>query len=135
MASIRKEILLNNRAEDVWAAVRDFGAVHQRLAPGFVVNAQLDGDARVVTFGNGLVARERLIDLNDETRRLVYAVVGERFTHDNASVQVFADGEERSRLVWIRDMLPNELAGPIDAMMEQATGVMKQTLERTGTGG
>ncbi len=132
MASIRKEILVNASAEHVWAAVRDFGAVHQRLAPGFVVDAQLDGDARVVTFGNGMVARERLIDLNDETRRLVYAVVDGKFTHDNASVQIFAEGEGRCRFVWTRDMLPNELAGAIENMMAQAVPVMQQTLNRLG---
>jgi len=39
MASIRKEILIDAPPEDVWAAVRDVGAVHRRLAPGFVVDA------------------------------------------------------------------------------------------------
>ncbi len=39
-------------------AVRDFGAVHQRLVPGFVVDSRLDGDACVLTFANGMVARE-----------------------------------------------------------------------------
>jgi hypothetical protein len=46
-----------------------------------------------------------------------------------ASVQVFATGEERSRLVWIADLLPNEIAGDIRAMIEQGTAVMKRTLE------
>jgi len=133
MASIRKEILLDARAEHVWSALRDFGAVHQRVAPGFVVATRLEADARIVTFGSGATARERLIDIDDGARRLVYAVVGGQFTHDNTSVQVFVDGSDRCRLVWIRDMLPNDLAGAIDAMMEQATVVMKRTLESIQT--
>ena len=60
----------------------------------------------------------------------VWAVVGGRFTHHNASVQVFADGKGGSRLVWIADLLPNEIAVDIRAMIEQAAGVMKPTLER-----
>src|SRR5471032_2367674 len=90
MASIHKDIPLDARPEDVWAAVRDFGAVHQRLVPGFVLDSRLDGDARVVTFANGTVARELLVDCDDARRRLVYAVVSERVQQHSASVQVFA---------------------------------------------
>src|SRR5436309_14972379 len=97
MASIRKEILINAHAADVWAAVRDVGAVHQRLAEGFVVDTRLDGSARTVTFANGLVLRELIVDVDDEARRLVYAAVGGRATHHNASMQVFADCEASSR--------------------------------------
>jgi carbon monoxide dehydrogenase subunit G len=129
MASIRKEILIEAHPEDVWAAIRDVGAIHRRLAPGFVVDTKLDGDARIVTFGNGMVARELIVDIGDAARRLVWSVVGGRMTHHNASLQVFADGESRSRVVWIADLLPNDLAGVVGAMIEQGMGVMRQTLE------
>jgi hypothetical protein len=82
-----------------------------------------------VTFGNGLVARELIVDLDDQARRLVWSARGGRLTHHNASAQVFADGEGRSRLVWIADLLPHELEGDIRAMIEQAAAVMKKTLE------
>ena len=130
MASIQKEILLDARPEDVWAAVADFGAVHRRLAPGFVLDARLDGDARIVTFANGTVARELLVDCDHSRRRLVYAVISERLKQHSASVQVIADTEERSRLVWIVDFLPNEIAPYIDAQMDQAALAMKQALGR-----
>jgi Polyketide cyclase / dehydrase and lipid transport len=130
MASIRHEISIDARAEAVWAAVRDVGAVHERLAPGFVVDTRLEEGARVVTFGNGLVARELIVDLDDAARRLCWAVVGSpRLTHHNASLQVFADGEERSRVVWIADLLPDAAAATIRAMIEQGMAVMKKTLE------
>jgi carbon monoxide dehydrogenase subunit G len=130
MASIRKEISIDARPEDVWAALRDVGALHTRLVPGFVVETRLEEGARVVTFGNGTVARELIVDLDDTARRLVWSVVGGRFTHHNASAQVFGNGEERSRFVWIADLLPHELARDIDALMEQGTAVLKKTLER-----
>ena len=129
MASIRKEILVEAPAEHVWAAVRDVGALHKRLVPGFVVDTRLDGDARIVTFANGMVARELIVDLDDEARRLAWSARGARLSHHNASVQVFADGEGRSRLVWTADLLPNELAGDIRAMIEQAAVAMKKALE------
>jgi len=129
MASIRKEIPLESSAENVWAAVRDVGALHQRLVLGFVVDTRLEEGARIVTFGNGMVVRELIVDLDDESRRLAWSARGGRLTHHNASVQVFADGPRRCRLVWIADLLPNELAGEIRAMIDQAAAVMKKTLD------
>jgi len=133
MASIRKEISLDAPADRVWDAIRDFGAVHQRVAPGFVVDLKLDGDARIVTFHNGTVAREVLVDVDDELRRLVYTIVEGRFTAHSASVQVFAEDPRRSRIVWITDLLPNELAGYIRSQMDMAAVTMKETLERQAT--
>jgi hypothetical protein len=130
MSSIHKDIPIDAHPDDVWDAVRDFGAVHRRLAPGFVTDARLDGDARILTFANGTVARELLIDCDDARRRLAYAIVGERVKHYSASIQVTADGEARSRLIWIVDVLPNEIATYIDGQMEQGVIAMQKTLGR-----
>src|SRR3954447_2445856 len=130
MASLHKDIPLDAHADDVWAAVRDFGAVHQRLVPGFVVDAHLDGDARIVTFANGTVARELLVDCDDTRRRLVYAVVSERVKQHSASVQVLPDAEARARLLWTVDLLPNEIAPYIEAQMDQGALAMQKALRR-----
>jgi hypothetical protein len=130
MSSIHKDIPIDAHPDDVWDAVRDFGAVHRRLAPGFVTDARLDGDARILTFANGTVARELLIDCDDARRRLAYAIVGERVKHYSASIQVTADGEARSRMIWIVDVLPNEIATYIDGQMEQGVIAMQKTLGR-----
>jgi hypothetical protein len=109
MASIRKEIVINARPEKIWDAVRDVGAIHTRLAPGFVVDTRLEEGARVVTFGNGLVARELIVDRDDE--RAVWrgrSSAAPRLTHHNASLQVIENGHGGSRVVWIADLLPNE---------------------------
>ena len=130
MASIHKDIPIDAHPDDVWAAVRDFGAVHQRLAPGFVIDARLEGDARIVTFRNGTVARELLVDCDDARRRLVYAVISERVKHYSASVQVAADGEMRTRVIWIVDVLPHEIAPYIAGQMDQAVLAMQKALGR-----
>jgi len=130
MASIHKNISIDAHPNDVWAAVRDFGAVHRRLAPGFVLDAQLDHDARIVTFANGTIARELLVDCDETRRRLVYAVISERVKQHSASVQVIPDGDARTRLVWIVDVLPNEIAPYIDAQMDQAALAMQKALGR-----
>jgi polyketide cyclase/dehydrase/lipid transport protein len=130
MASIHREVLINAHADFAWDALRDVGAIHQRLAPGFVTDVRMEEGARVVTFGNGLVARELIVDINDQTRRLVWSVVGGPMSHHNASAQVFPDGDVRTRFVWIADLLPHELAPTIAGMIDQGLAVIKQTLER-----
>ncbi|MBC6462924.1 SRPBCC family protein [Actinomadura sp. HBU206391] len=129
MASIRKEILIDARPDDVWAALRDWGALHHRLVPGFVTDAHLEGRDRVVTFFNGAVVREVLVDLDDEARRLVWSVVDGPYTHHNASAQVFSSGDAGTLFVWVADLLPDEAAGRISDLMERGIGVVKNTLE------
>jgi len=131
MASIHKEVLVDAAADRIWDAIRDVGAIHTRLAQGFVLDTQLDGDSRLVTFAGGAVARERIVDVDERVRRLAYSVVEGRFTHHSASIQVFPDGRNRSRVVWIADLLPNELAGFVGGMMEQGCAAMKHTLEQS----
>ena len=131
MATIRKEFELDADPENVWAAMRDFGNVHRRVAPGFLTDCKLDGDARIVTFFNGLVARELLVDIDDRNRRIAYAITEGRMAHYNASMQIFAEGRG-TRAVWIIDLLPNDMAGAIGAMAEQGVAAMKKTLQGGG---
>src|SRR5215467_1420030 len=129
MASIRKEIFTSAQPDDVWDALRDIGALHTRLVPGFVTDTRLEPGARIVTFGNGMVARELIVTIDDDQRRVVWSVVGGSLTHHNGSAQVFSDAKGLAKVVWIADLLPDEAAGAIGAMMEQGMTVMKQTLD------
>lgn len=128
MATIRKEVEIEAQPDSVWDAVKDVGALHRRLAPGFVSDTRLEDDFRVVTFATGMVLRERIVALDEEGRRLVWSVVGPPFTHHNGSLQVFADGG-RSRVVWLADLLPDDLTDTVAAIMDQGLAVMKRTLE------
>jgi len=129
MASITREILIDVSPEDVWDALRDWGALHERLVPGFVTHARLDGDDRIVTFFSGLTVRELLVDLDEDSRRLVWSVREGPYSHHNGAAQVFDEGDG-TRFVWSADLLPNELAEATAATMEQGLGIMKQTLEK-----
>lgn len=133
MASIHKDVALDAPAAEVWAAVRDFGALHTRLVPGFVLNTQLDGDARIVSFANGTVAREVLVDCDDARQRLVYAVKSERVAQHSAAVQVIADGEGRCRLIWIVDVLPSAVAGYMSTQMDEAAKAMQRAFSGRGS--
>lgn len=133
MASIHKEIEINRSKESVWDAVRDVGAIHKRLVPGFVVDCKLDGDERIITFGNGMVVRELIVDVNDKTCRHSWSARGEPLTHHNASLQVFSVGHDKCRVVWIADLMPNEVAETISEMIQHGLNTMKQTLEGAST--
>jgi hypothetical protein len=129
VASIRKEISIDAPPEEVWDAVRDFGALHERLVPGFVTDCRMDGEDRIVTFATGAVMREVLIDLDDEGRRLVWSIVDGPYRHHNGAAQVFDEGGG-SRFVWTTDLLaPDDVVGLTDQSMETGIGVVKKTLE------
>lgn len=129
MATIQREVEIARDRSFVWDAIRDVGAIHRRLVPGFVVACKLEGDARIVTFANGMVIRELIVTVNDETFRHAWSARGEPFTHHNASIQVFTEGAAKCRVVWIADLLPNDLAGTVEKMTSQGLEVMKRTLE------
>jgi hypothetical protein len=127
MASVRCEIVLELSADRVWAAVRDFDNVH-RMVPGFLTDCRPEPGARVVTFGNGLVARELLVSLDDAARRLVWSARGTMLTHHNGAMQVRADGP-RAHVEWTADVMPDAAARTVRDMMEDSLRVMKRTLE------
>jgi Polyketide cyclase / dehydrase and lipid transport len=132
MASIHREIVTSASPDAVWDAIRDIGALHTRLVPGFVVDTRLEPGARIVTFCNGMVVREPIVDIDDGMRRLVWAAIGGPLTHYNGSVQVFPEDQFQSRVVWIADFLPHEAADQLRTMIEQGIAVMKTTLDRLG---
>ena len=135
MATIHKEIEIERSKDFVWNAIRDVGAIHRRLVPGFVVDCKLEGDWRTVTFGNGMVVRELIVDVDDTTCRHSWSARGKPLTHHSASIQVFANGQDRCRVVWIADLMPNEVAEAIGEMIQHGLNTMKQTLEGSPAGG
>lgn len=130
MATIHREIQIDARPADGWAAVRDVGNVHTRLVPGLVTNVVLEDGARMVTFAGGFTVRELIVTVDDDARRFAYASTGGRAMHHNASLQVFDGVNGGTRLVWITDCLPDEAAAPIGALVEQGATIMQATLAR-----
>jgi hypothetical protein len=132
VASIRRETVVDVPIEDVWDAVRDYGALHERLAPGFATDTRLEGEDRIVTFLNGTVVRERLISLSDEERRLVWTIVDGPWTHHNGSVELRAEGGgNRTRFVWTTDIPPHETGEATVPLAEQSMEVIRKTLKGT----
>ena len=114
----------------MWDAIRDIGALHTRLVPGFVVDTRIEPGARVLTFGNGMVMREPIVTIDEESRRLARSAAGGRTTHYNASAQVFVARTGQTKVVWIADFLPDDVAREIRSAIEQSTAIMQKTLDR-----
>jgi hypothetical protein len=127
MASIQREVILNAPLDQVWDALRDIGALHTRLVPGFVVDTRLEDGARMVTFANGMTVRELIVDVDPLRRRVCWAAVDTpMMKHYNASFQLFEVGDGRTKGVWIADLLPNEAAPQVDEMIQQGLAAMKR---------
>lgn len=118
-------------ADRVWRVIGDWADGPVGMARGHVVSSRADGDVRVVTFARGTIARERLVARDEAARRIVYSLIGDtvRPEHDNTVMQIVPDGAGRCRFIWSRDMLPEELAEPLHAAMEEAAPIIKRTLE------
>jgi hypothetical protein len=127
MATIRSELKTRASASDVWSAIRDIGALHTRLVPGFVTDTKLEPGARIVTFVNGTVLREPIVTLDDEARRLVWTAEGGR--HYNAALQVSELAGGLTSVVWTADFLPDDASGFLSKAIEAGMAAMQRSLD------
>ena len=132
MATIRKEVEINTSPAHAWDALRDVGALHTKLCPNFVTDTKLEDGARMVTFANGMKARELIVDVDDQQQRVAWSIVDNpQLTHHNGSAQVFDAGNGRTRFVWIADVLPHSAASTMGGAMEMGIQAIKKHLEAT----
>ena len=129
MATVRTSLDTATSADEAWAVIRDIGAVHTRLAPGFVTDTKLEPGTRVVTFVNGMVIREPIVTIDDEARRLVWSAEGGYATHYNASLQVSARADGGATVVWVADFLPDDVKPQLSKALEAGTRAMKRSLD------
>jgi hypothetical protein len=132
MATIHLEVLIDTSPDAAWDALRDWGALDTRLAPGFVTKVRVEGQVRVVTFFSGTEVSERIIEVDDVGRRLAWTIEDGPYTHHSGSAQVFPAGASGTRFVWITDLLPDETAEPTTVMMRKGLATIKETLEAAG---
>lgn len=128
-ATIRKDFNIDAPPAFVWSALRDFGALATRLVRGFVTDCRLEGTARIVTFANGSVAREELVEWSDAERRIVYAIASERMRWHRASAEVSANADGTTRFVWITSIAPADLGAYVDGQMDLGVAALKATVE------
>lgn len=125
MGSIIKEVDLTANAEVAWAALRDVAEVHKAF-PGVIESCNFSDGVRILVFANGLVLNERIVTIDEPRRRVVYAVIGGPFSHHNASMQITAMGEVRSRFTWVSDFLPDSIEPTISPLIDELASALQQ---------
>src|SRR6185503_7470363 len=130
MASIHKELTIDVGIEKAWVALCEVANAHKLFAP-VLADARLDGEVRTAKFANGMVVHERILDVDDDRRRVSYTatdVPGMAFHH--ASMQLVDAGPGRCRFVWITDFHPKEMGANLAPLIEAGTSALKANLER-----
>ena len=131
MASISSTVDVAVTPEMAWSALRVVSDAHKLFAP-VLTDGHLDGDTRTVRFANGMVVRERILDIDESSRRVAYtALDGPGMSYHHASMQIVDGGQGRCRFVWITDFLPAELKGTLAPLIEQGSAALKANLERS----
>lgn len=128
MATIQQQLKTRATPDAVWDVIKDVGALHTRLVPGFVVDTRLVPGARVVTFGNGMVVTEPIVSVDRERRRLVWSSRGTALEHYNGAIQVIAE-DGGSRVVWTADFLPDTATDTLTAMISAGMAAMQTSLD------
>lgn len=130
MPSIHVEAVIDAAPDQVWAVIGDWEKGPLRMAPGFVTDCVVDGDARVVTFANGMTARERFVDRDEARRRLAWNIVGGPTIHHNGVMEVHEAPTGQTRLTWTADVLPAAVAPTYEQMMRDGMALIAKTLGR-----
>jgi hypothetical protein len=133
MASILIDTRVDAPASRVWSAL-GATADARRVFAGVLSDSRMESDdVRVATFANGMVVKEKIVDLDPEQRRIAYTVLGDTFEHHNASMQVVPEGANACRFVWITDVMPHAAADLIRPLMEAGAQALKANLEAAST--
>jgi hypothetical protein len=128
MTSLHCQASIRRPAAETWTLLRCPGNAAALFAP-VLTDCSLDGDIRTVTFANGKVLRERIVDVDDERYRLCYTVLGDMFEHHSASMQIVPVDDRACRFVWISDILPDDRAALVGPLMEQGTRALVTNIE------
>ncbi len=128
MASIRREVVVRVPVDKAWASLRRVELAHKLFA-GVLVSGSIEGDVRTVKFANGMVVRERIIDIDDVQKRIAYTVLDGLFEHHSASMQIAPLDTSSCLFIWVSDFLPNERRELVEPLVAQGCQALKHNLE------
>ncbi|MEU1073476.1 MULTISPECIES: SRPBCC family protein [unclassified Streptomyces] len=130
MTSIVREFAVAADEKTAWAALADVGAVN-KLIP-FLGPVTVDGDVRKIDMGEFGIIEELVVTVDDERRRVAYSVRRSPWplVHHHSSMQILppAPGESGSRLLWLVDLLPADVAPEFASGMDGAVEAIRHSL-------
>lgn len=127
MATIRKTVEVAETPEKVWEKLSKVGEISKLI--GFVSDSVLTGDTRVCSLAQGGTLKEKIVTVDADARRVVYAITESPLNMEfhAASMEVGASGKGAT-MTWTVDLLPAEAAAQMEPMLDAAMEDMKSTL-------
>jgi mxaD protein len=127
MASAEVRVTIDRSPDDVWALVGDFGGIAGWM-PG-VESCEVDGDVRNLSL-MGMAIAERLIERDEDDRRLTYSIAEAPMPLDHhvAVVAVTGDGDA-STVTWSVEVTPDEMLELMTGAYQGALDAAKAKLE------
>ncbi|MGB3411830.1 MAG: SRPBCC family protein [Microthrixaceae bacterium] len=115
MATIRRELMIDRPADEVWRVVGDPGTIH-RWFPGIVASTYSPSDSpatpatRKVELASGLSLVEEVVTNDPLLRRFQYRITGGAFKQHLATVDVIEIDEKRCLAIYGTDATPAVMA-------------------------
>ena len=127
LGSIRHEIRIARRADDVWAVAGN----PTRLAEWFpgIVACVVDGTSRVITTGAGIPMPEEILVCDPVQRRFQYRVTAPVFRYHRGTIDVIDLGDDTSLVVYSTDADPRAMALTIGGGAAGALDELRRQLE------
>lgn len=130
MASVLREFTVETSADKAWDVIGDFAHGPLKLASGAFVSCDMGPEnTRILTFPDGTKAKEQLVSRDDKIRRGVWRWVDDSVVHDNTTMQVFPEGDNTCRVIWIHDVLPDSAAEWLEPTMDRLVPLFQQSLK------
>jgi len=126
-ASVRKEIRIHRRADDVWARIEDPGCI-QDWFPGIVAST-VDDTTRVITLGSGIAMPEEIVTSDPIQHRFQYRITVPLFRNHLGSIDVIDLGDETTLVVYSTDADPRTMALVIGAATAAALIELRDQME------
>jgi carbon monoxide dehydrogenase subunit G len=117
---------IDRPSDEVWAIVGDFGGIGNWM-PG-IDSCRVEGDDRILET-MGMTIKEHLVKKDDAARAITYSIVdGAPVERHEATITVVPDGTG-SRVDWVVDALPDDMAGLMTTVYQQALDALKAHAE------
>jgi carbon monoxide dehydrogenase subunit G len=127
MGTGNASVSIDRPSEAVWAVIGDFGGIGGWM-PG-IDSCRVEGGDRILET-MGMTITEHLVKKDDAARALTYSIVeGAPVERHEAVITVTPDGEG-SRVTWEVEATPDEMAGLMAGIYQQALDALKSHLEQ-----
>lgn len=117
MAEVREVGELGASVDEVWKVVGSFGGLLESMGVPVELEGEGIGQTRTIAMGPGDPTVERLEELDDSAKRIVYSIVRAALPVSNyvSTMQLSPAGDGRTKLEWSSTFEPGAGSSEADA--------------------